>query len=1004
MSNYDSKQLSFGIPIQSIIRIKPNLGHYQEDLKLNGDRIGILDVNNKIREEYECANIYAGNADSLDIYESALISYLKASLEGVNVSILAFGTSGSGKTYTIQGEGNKPGVINFVVDAVFEGLEEKRYRLNGGKKYDKSAYNYRVKLRFIEIVNETVTDLLRTVNSAAVGDLEIVPDEWEGISIKNITWLPCSNAQHLIDLFLLGKKNRTKADSEYGPLHDKSTSIMTIEISQTAQNVSTLETTVLVSQVHFIDLPCHEKLLEEDARVREGNLSSCIFSLADIIQKLSKGDNYASYDGSLATQLMKDSIGGNSLSIGIFCLQNGDPIGSSLVLSYMRMLRNIMNYPVVNDSRLIGLLRKYRLEIIELLFQLSNSGTGSIDMLNKRIAKLEEEAVKHNMEKLRFNDERVNLNESIRSIKESYNKILKDKGDLQQQLIKSEEDKLRASKQVIELQIKIAEIQEGSADSTYSINTKLLQAEKEVKNALKKEEKAMVSIHQAEENMRKAISDKKEIEMEYISLKKNYLELSKKFNEEKFKTEKLSTELVNLVNTNNSLSNDADYLAKLKANLSNEQKQLLMENEKVKKINRDLEDTLMNARSEIENLRAEIGRYDLNNHRQQIEYDNRKAELERGYLQMAQKRDEETNYKYSETESKAQRLLNQDELMKSELSSALRKLKGSSRKITELEDHIAEYQKHDREISEECARLQKELEDARNNYRSALIKNMNDGFNSNAREDMIRSYNNRETQLINQVNELIASKSSLVKLVRGLRAYARSLKNLAEDWAPASHPLPQLLTMPPTVLLEDEDLSIDLRAQLKELERLRHRNAELEQEIKAMQAQLVANTEIYSKPQVTKERFIDEKATKERLINEIEYLRGNTPGSSKEIEIIRKERNDLKEENRKLHQEIRRNTPNEQAKSSEVDRLQKKIFEYEQALGNIPSGNPKNLQQKIAYLEEVLKKLERERSELSVRATMAEEQLKNMQSHMESAIQNYQKKISELTKIIQRGK
>ena len=67
--------------------------------------------------------------------------------------------------------------------------------------------------------------------------------------------------------------------------------------------------------------------------------------------------------------------------------------------------------------------------------------------------------------------------------------------------------------------------------------------------------------------------------------------------------------------------------------------------------------------------------------------------------------------------------------------------------------------------------------------------------------------------------------------------------------------MPQLLTMPPATLLEDEDLSLDLRAQLKELERLRHKNAQLEQEVKAMQSQLVANTENYSKfpPQAAKE-------------------------------------------------------------------------------------------------------------------------------------------------------
>lgn len=999
MSNLDFQQFSFGVPIQAVIRVKPNQGHFPEDLKLNGDRIGILDVNSKIREEYECANIYPGNQSALDIYESVLIPYLSASLEGVNIAILAFGTSGSGKTYTIQGEGSNPGIVNFFSKAVFEGLDEKKYRLNEGKRFDRAAYNYKVKIRFLEIIDEQIVDLLQNASSAArAGNLEVVPDEWEGMAVTDATWLPCATSQHLVDLFLLGRKQRTTANTQYGSLHDKSTAILTIEIFQIATSQATSETTVLASRVYFVDMPCHDKLLDENARIREGTLSQGIFSIADIVRNLSKGDNYASFDGSMATQLMKDMIGGNSLAVGIFCLQNGDPIGSSLVLSYMRMVRAINNFPVVNDSRLIGLLRKYRLDIIELLHQLSNSGTGSIDMLNKRIAELEKQIVVHNMEKLRFNDDKTALNELIRTLKESYNKLVKDKADLQQQLIESEEGKLRASKEVIELQIKISEIQEGAADSSYSTNTKLLQAEKEIKNALRKEEKSMILIHVTEEKLRQAIEAKSEVEMEFITLKKNYLELSKKFSEAKAQNDKLTTEIVNLVNTNGSLATDTEYLSKLKNNMSSEHRNLSSENEKLKSQNLSLESDLLNAKAEIEQLKADITRYDLGNQRQQIEYDNRKAKLEREYLQMAHRRDDETNLRLTETEGVSRKLQNQDELLKSELIGVKRQLKASERKIIELEDHLNEYQKHDVEIAQENQKLQSQLQEIRGSYRNVLIKNNSDGFQSNAREEMIRSYNARENELTGQVNSLIATKSSLIKVIRGLRAYARSLKNLAEDWAPSGHPLPQLLTMPPATLLEDEDLSLDLRAQLRELERLRGRNAQLEQEIKALQAQLVANTENYTK--------YAQGTTKDRLMNEIEYLRGNTPGSSRDVESLRKERNDLKEENRKLLQELRRSTPNEQAKVTEIERLKRKVMEYEQNVGNNNTGGgggSRNLQQKIYYLEEVLKKTEKERSELSVRAVMAEEQLKNLQTHMDGSIQNYQRKIMELTKMLQRG-
>ena len=45
----------------------------------------------------------------------------------------------------------------------------------------------------------------------------------------------------------------------------------------------------------------------------------------------------------------------------------------------------------------------------------------------------------------------------------------------------------------------------------------------------------------------------------------------------------------------------------------------------------------------------------------------------------------------------------------------------------------------------------------------------------------------------------------LRRKLRALKRYARQLKFLAEDWAPLGQPLPEILTMPPPVSLDDDD-------------------------------------------------------------------------------------------------------------------------------------------------------------------------------------------------------
>ena len=176
----------------------------------------------------------------------------------------------------------------------------------------------------------------------------------------------------MIDIFHLAKKNRTVSSGEFGPFHDKSSAITTIEIIQVSKSGSA--TSVLASRLYLVDTPGMEKLSQdaESVRVKEGvNLNKAVYAFADVIRGLSESNyDHTIYERSIVTALLKDVLGGNCLTMAYFCLQNGDMVGSSLVLGYMRLMKQVINFPVTNDSRQIGLLRRYRLEIKHLAHQL----------------------------------------------------------------------------------------------------------------------------------------------------------------------------------------------------------------------------------------------------------------------------------------------------------------------------------------------------------------------------------------------------------------------------------------------------------------------------------------------------------------------------------------------------------------------------------------------------------------------------------------------------------
>ena len=82
----------------------------------------------------------------------------------------------------------------------------------------------------------------------------------------------------------------------------------------------------------------------------------------------------------------------------------------------------------------------------------------------------------------------------MQEMKSKFNDLVKSKADLQSELISSEEEKLKVSKALIELQIENTKLQEQISNNSYDVNTKLLHAENDVMELNMKEERAAKAI------------------------------------------------------------------------------------------------------------------------------------------------------------------------------------------------------------------------------------------------------------------------------------------------------------------------------------------------------------------------------------------------------------------------------------------------------------------------------------------------------------------------------
>ena len=81
------------------------------------------------------------------------------------MSVFMFGSTGSGKTHCMEGNKTDPGLVNLMADNLFNILEDKRFRTGGGS----GNFQFQIKIRYIEIIDEEVKDLLSGAGGGGYG-------------------------------------------------------------------------------------------------------------------------------------------------------------------------------------------------------------------------------------------------------------------------------------------------------------------------------------------------------------------------------------------------------------------------------------------------------------------------------------------------------------------------------------------------------------------------------------------------------------------------------------------------------------------------------------------------------------------------------------------------------------------------------------------------------------------------------------------------------------------
>lgn len=275
--------------------------------------------------------------------------------EGFNCCVFAYGQTGTGKTFTMEGVRSNENLKGIIPRA----FEQIWFHINRAENT-----NFLVTASYMEIYMEELRDLLKP-NSKS---LELREREHVGVFVPNLHSVLCKNVDEMQNVMNQGNKNRTVGKTNMNEHSSRSHAIFMINIE-----MCDLETNkVKVGKLNLIDLAGSERQSKTGAtaeRLKEASkINRALSSLGNVISALAENSPHIPYRDSKLTRLLQDSLGGNSKTIMI---ANIGPSGYNYnetltTLRYAHRAKTIQNKPVKNEDSQDAKLKEYQDEIARL--------------------------------------------------------------------------------------------------------------------------------------------------------------------------------------------------------------------------------------------------------------------------------------------------------------------------------------------------------------------------------------------------------------------------------------------------------------------------------------------------------------------------------------------------------------------------------------------------------------------------------------------------------------
>ncbi|XP_030643052.1 kinesin-like protein KIF11 [Chanos chanos] len=323
------------------------------------------------RKTYTFDMVFGPSAKQIEVYRSVVCPILDEVIMGYNCTIFAYGQTGTGKTFTMEGERSPNEEFTWEEDPLAGIIPRTLHQIF--EKLSANGTEFSVKVSLLEIYNEELFDLL-SPSPDVTERLQLFDDprNKRGVIIKGLEEITVHNKNEVYQILERGAAKRKTASTLMNAYSSRSHSVFSVTIHMKEITLDG-EELVKIGKLNLVDLAGSENIGRSgavDKRAREaGSINQSLLTLGRVITALVERGPHIPYRESKLTRILQDSLGGRTKTSIIATIS---PASINLeetlsTLDYANRAKNIMNKPEVNQKLTKRTLIKEYTEEIERL-------------------------------------------------------------------------------------------------------------------------------------------------------------------------------------------------------------------------------------------------------------------------------------------------------------------------------------------------------------------------------------------------------------------------------------------------------------------------------------------------------------------------------------------------------------------------------------------------------------------------------------------------------------